>query len=88
MQGLGETFDVEETCVEPAQPFHVPMLGAMTARRTQSGRTATGSANFTARPADELLQLIVPEWLSHPPFTPRQRPVGVSFEATSRLPGM
>ena len=38
--GLGETFDVEETGIEAAEPFHVPMLGAMTSARTQLGRTA------------------------------------------------
>ena len=30
MQGLGRAFDVEETRVESAEPFHVPMVGAMT----------------------------------------------------------
>lgn len=35
MQGLGGTFDIEETRVEPAEPLHMPMLGAMTSRRNQ-----------------------------------------------------
>ena len=29
MQGLSETFDVEETRVESTEPFHMAMLGAM-----------------------------------------------------------
>lgn len=29
MQGLGGTFDVEETGVESAEPFHIPMLGRL-----------------------------------------------------------
>ena len=33
MQGLGRTFDVEETRVESAEPLHMPMLGAMTSHQ-------------------------------------------------------
>ena len=46
VNGLGEAFDVEETGVEPAEPFHVLMLGAMSTRRTQLGRTATSFRKF------------------------------------------
>src|SRR5262245_20541163 len=42
MLRLANTFDVKETGVESAEPFHVPMLGAMTSRRAQLNGTATG----------------------------------------------
>ena len=43
MQGLGQALDIEETRVESAEPFHVPMLGAMTTHRDQLRRTTTRS---------------------------------------------
>src|SRR5262245_36043036 len=42
MLRLASTFDVKETGVESTEPFHVPMVGAMTSRRAQLGGTATG----------------------------------------------
>ena len=52
MQGLGKTFDVEETGIESAEPFHVPMLGAMISRRTQLGGAATRSVNVHRAPIE------------------------------------
>ena len=37
MQGLGQALDVEETRVESAEPFHVPMLGALTSHLNPIG---------------------------------------------------
>ena len=48
MQRLGGAFDIKETRVESAEPFHVPMLGAMTTHRDQLRRTTTRSVKFGA----------------------------------------
>jgi hypothetical protein len=60
MLGLANTFDVQETGIESTEPFHVPMLGAISSRRTQLSGTATVSANWFAA---------MPETDNRPPTT-------------------
>jgi hypothetical protein len=55
MQRLGGAFDVEETRVKAAQPFHTPMLGAMTSNRNQLRPTATSSVTVICRTFAPLL---------------------------------